>query len=117
MDDETVSFKWRDYRDGSKLKIMSLKATEFIRRFLLHVLPSGFMRIRHYGLLANRHRRQKLSRCRELLAQNDPPATPAETTEQLMERLTGHDLSVCRHCKKGTLHIVEIIARQRAPPP
>ncbi|MCP5082042.1 MAG: IS91 family transposase, partial [Alphaproteobacteria bacterium] len=116
MDGETVSFRWRDYRDGSKLKTMSLKGTEFIRRFLLHVLPSGFMRIRHYGLLANRHRREKLARCRTLLGQDEPPARSPQTTEQMMERLTGRSLSACRHCGKGTLRIIQTFPRQRAPP-
>lgn len=67
-----VRFRWRDYRDGSTIKVMQLDAAEFIRRFLLHVLPSGFMRIRHYGLFANRHRKVKLARCRALLGQSEP---------------------------------------------
>ena len=72
LDDDQVCFRWRDYRDGAKSKLMRLEAGEFIRRFLIHVLPPGFMRIRHYGLFANRQRRHKLARCRELLAQPAP---------------------------------------------
>ena len=72
LDGDQVWFTWRDYRDGSKIKVMQLEAAEFIRRFLLHVLPAGLMRIRHYGLFANRHRRQKLARCRVLLEQPEP---------------------------------------------
>jgi hypothetical protein len=63
-----VSFRWRDYRHHSKNKVMTLAADEFIRRFLLHALPDGFHRIRHYGFLANRHRADKLALCRHLLA-------------------------------------------------
>ena len=67
IDDGKVSFNWKDYRDHNRQKVMTLAADEFIRRFLLHVLPEGFHRIRYYGLLGNRHRAQKLARCRELL--------------------------------------------------
>ena len=63
----SVAFRWKDYRQDSKPKVMRLLAAEFTRRFLLHVLPSGLLRIRHYGLLANRTRDAKLERCRELL--------------------------------------------------
>lgn len=64
-----VSFRWKDYRHESRQKVMRLDAHEFIRRFLLHVLPNGLQRIRHYGFLANRYRAVKLARCRELIAQ------------------------------------------------
>lgn len=116
LDDERVSFRWRDYRDGAKLKVMSLEATEFIRRFLLHVLPSGFMRIRHYGIFANRHRRNKLACCRELLDQPEPARQARESVEDMMERLTGRDILACPHCREGRLRIIETLPRQRAPP-
>ena len=67
FDGERVRFRWRDYADGNKAKLMRLDADEFIRRFLLHVLPRGFTRLRHYGLLANRCRARKLAVCRDLL--------------------------------------------------
>ena len=67
VQDGKVSFRWRDYADGDKQKIMTLQAPEFIRRFLLHVLPPRFVRIRHFGLLANRSRKDNISVCRELL--------------------------------------------------
>src|SRR5436190_9632256 len=72
--DAVVRFRWRDYADGDRVKIMTLAAEEFIRRFLLHVVPGGFVRIRHFGFLANRTRRAKLARCRALLAQPPAPA-------------------------------------------
>lgn len=68
MADGKVVFRWRDYRHGGKEKLMALDAHEFIRRFLLHTLPDGFHRIRHYGFLANGHRAAKLDLCRRLLA-------------------------------------------------
>ena len=68
MTGEQVRFRWRDYRHHNKSKVMTLAADEFIRRFLLHTLPHGFHRIRHYGFLGNRHRAEKLALCRRLLA-------------------------------------------------
>ena len=67
MEDGRVSFEYKDYADGNKMKVMTLEATEFIRRFLLHILPSGFVRIRQFGFLANRARGKKLALCRTLL--------------------------------------------------
>jgi len=67
MEDDRVAFRWRDYRHGGRAKVMTLDAQEFIRRFLLHTLPDGFHRIRHYGFLANGHRAAKLDLCRRLL--------------------------------------------------
>jgi predicted RNA-binding Zn-ribbon protein involved in translation (DUF1610 family) len=75
FDGEQVSFQWKDYAHGSAQKIMTLAATEFLRRFFLHVLPKGFVRIRHFGFLANRFRTQALAECRRLLAVSPPPAT------------------------------------------
>ena len=67
MDDGKVRFRWKDYRDGNRQKTMTLAAEEFIRRFLIHVLPDGFHRIRYYGFLGNCHRARKLALCRDLL--------------------------------------------------
>jgi len=75
--DEHVVFRWKDYRHDGKAKIMALEPFEFIRRFLLHALPDGFHRIRHYGFLANGHRAAKLAVCRSLLD------TPSPSPEQL----------------------------------
>jgi hypothetical protein len=81
FDGEQVSFRWRDYSHGSKQRVMTLDAVEFLRRFFLHVLPKGFVRIRHYGLLSNRFRKQLLPLARTLLAAQDreplpPPPLP-----------------------------------------
>jgi Putative transposase len=74
-DDDHVAFAWKDYRDGGAVKTMCLKPDEFIRRFLLHALPHGFHRIRHFGFLANGHRTQKLALCRSLLIDGGEPTT------------------------------------------
>ncbi len=103
FDDRHVRFRWRDYADGNTVKVMRLEADEFIRRFLLHVLPHGFTRIRHYGLLANRLRASKLARCRALLDQPDPGPFEPETTQAMMLRLTGRDITVCEQCGQGPL--------------
>jgi hypothetical protein len=113
LEDDHVSFRWRDYRDGARCKTMRLEAIEFIRRFLLHVLPQGFMRIRHYGLFANRQRRTKLARCRELLAQPEPKARSEESVAAMMRRITGRDILACPHCGEGRLLVVTILRPQR----
>lgn len=77
IDHEQVTLRWRDYRDGDAHKTMTLEADEFIQRFLLHVLPPGFQRIRYYGLLGNRHRQEKLEQCRRLLDMT--PSVPKDT--------------------------------------
>ncbi len=111
-DGEHVRFRWRDYADGNKVKVMRLDADEFIRRFLLHVLPRGFTRLRHYGLLANRCRARKLALCRDLLGQPAPEPREPETTQEMMLRLTGIDITVCRQCGEGTLRQILILEPQ-----
>jgi hypothetical protein len=94
-----VSFRWKDYRDGNKSKVMTLDADEFIRRFLLHVLPKGFRRIRHFGFLANACRVTKLRQIRAAL--HAPEPTPAPQPANYRERcaiLTGYRLDLCPHC-------------------
>ena len=105
LQDGVVRFRWTDYRDGNQNKIMKLPAAEFLRRFLLHVLPRGFMRIRHFGLLANRHRKPKLERCRKLLAAAPPPEKRVESVPEMVARLTGKDLTRCPFCERGTMRV------------
>jgi hypothetical protein len=111
-----VHFYWKDYADGSRQKTMALEGVEFIRRFLLHVVPSGFMRIRHFGFLAHGHRAEKLELCRRLLnveqAPDTEPAIDQSTTEQAVD--------LCPACKEGRMVIIEKFERQRtkaATPP
>lgn len=120
--DGLVSFRWKDYRHDSAQKLMTLQADEFVRRFLLHVLPPGLQRIRHYGLLANCTREVKLERCRQLL--NSPaPVTPAteeaEDYRNRYERLTGVSLWDCPQCHRGRMICTETLLPNRlarAPP-
>jgi Putative transposase len=104
-----VRFRWRDYADGDRVKVMELDAEEFLRRFLLHVVPDGFVRIRHFGLLANRRRAVALARCRALLAQPAPPPGPLESVRALMLRLTGIDIERCPNCQQGVLRPLELL--------
>ena len=109
FDGEQVRFRWRDYADGNRVKVMRFDADEFIRRFLLHVLPRGFTRLRHYGLLANRCRARKLAMCRALLGQPTPEPLEPETAEEIMLRLTGIDINVCRQRGERTLRQILIL--------
>jgi hypothetical protein len=80
IDNDQVRFQWRDYRHHDRVKTMALSADEFIRRFLIHVLPGGFQRIRYYGFLGSRGRQEKLALCRRLLGM--PPTVPPPTAER-----------------------------------
>jgi Putative transposase/Transposase zinc-binding domain len=102
-----VTLSYRDRKDGDRKKTIILDAEEFIRRFLLHVLPDGFMRIRHFGFLANRSKRYLLPQCRKLL-NLDPalPRCPIESAKDLLLKITGVDLSRCPYCNKGTMIVV-----------
>jgi len=126
LDAETVSFRWKDYADRNATKTMTLDGGEFVRRFLQHVLPSGFVRIRHFGFLANRCRDEKLARCRSLLGAS-PSTTPPDESA-LESRDTdedgGHDTSTatesrrcCPACGVGRMIVVEVIPRPIPPRP
>jgi hypothetical protein len=107
IQDGHVTFWYRDRRDGDKPKQLTLQAEEFIRRFLLHVLPPAFMRIRHFGLLANRRKNSDLARCRTLLGLPAELPKPArKTVPEHMLELTGDDVTLCPCCKKGHLRRV-----------
>ena len=101
--DDHVRFRWRDYADHDRVKVLTLKTDEFLRRFLLHVVPRGFMRIRHFGLLANRTRREALTQCRALLSHPPPDDAQPESVVVLMHRLTGVDLTRCPVCGEGRM--------------
>src|SRR6266536_4111891 len=98
-----VTFTYRDRKNQNQLKLMKLQVYEFIRRFLLHVIPKGFMRVRHFGFLANRSK-ERLSTCRQLLGLLPALPKPLQrSTHELMLALTGIDLTRCPRCRKGTL--------------
>ncbi len=104
---DEVTFSYRDRADGNAKKTMTLAAPEFLRRILLHVLPKGFIRIRHYGFLANPNRASAIATCRSQLSCSPPPAaTEPERWEELFLRLTGKDLTLCPICRQGRLAVV-----------
>ena len=107
IENDQVTLSYRDRKDGDRKKTMTLGAHEFIRRFLLHVLPDGFMRIRHFGFLANRAKKQALARCRKLL-DLDPalPHCSVESAKNLLLKITGVDLTRCPCCHEGTMIVV-----------
>jgi len=98
MENGFVSFSYRDYKDKSKKKIMRLPANEFIRRFLLHVLPSGFRKIRHYGFLSPASKKKKLTLCKRLLSVKLTVAPKTLSTRDLLLKITGKDITVCPIC-------------------
>ena len=117
-----VTFRWRDYRDGDAQKTMTLAAGEFIHRFLLHVLPPGFHRIRYYGLLGNRHRQEKLEQCRRLLDMSlatptEPDAAAPADYRDRYEALTGQSLHHCPICRRGRMIPIEQLPPSRVPEP
>jgi Putative transposase/Transposase zinc-binding domain len=111
MTDSKVQFRWKDYRDGKRQKIMTLDAEEFIRRFLIHVLPDRFHRIRYFGFLGNCHRTRKLRHCRQLIGMVSPdaPAEPPADYRDRYEALTGHSLRQCPHRHTGIMVVIGCI--------
>jgi hypothetical protein len=114
IDETDVRFKYRDYRDN-KQKQMHLSGKEFLRRFCQHILPRGFVRIRHFGLLAsiNRPQLQKLQRS---LGINPPKKTDRKDWKQLCREHLSYDPDLCPHCKKGTMITIERFDPVRGPP-
>ena len=105
-----VTFLYRDRGDHDKVKPMTLEADEFIRRFLLHILPDGFVKIRHYGLLSNRNRKKKLRVCRKLLGVHERRENAEkESWQDLLTRISGVDPRICPHCGKGKMVRKEIL--------
>lgn len=126
LEDGKVTFRWKDYKRKNRSGLMTLDADEFIRRFLIHVLPRGFMRLRHYGLFANRDRAKKLAKCRLLLGQpelTDTPAPKLTDWKSRYEALAGISFDVCPACRQGRMLCVEVLAslvltsKRCRPPP
>lgn len=115
-----VTFRWRDYRGGNQNKFMTVEAFEFIRRFMLHILPDNFVKIRYYGLLSNRNRHTKLKRCQEVLnvVLNEKQSLTTPTSwEELILKLTGNDPKTCPCCEKGRMITRQILHPKRYVPP
>jgi hypothetical protein len=115
MENRQVTFSWKDYAHDNRQSTMTLTAVEFIRRFLLHVLPSGFMKIRYYGFMANRRRKESLAHCRKLLG-HVPVSTEKSQPEQDVPVVeTGDDTPQirCPVCQQGYMRIIGRLERQR----
>ena len=112
LKDNRVTISYRDSTDHDQIKHLTLDACEFIRRFLLHILPDGFMKIRHYGIFSNRNRKTKLKRCRELLGVSvnpDQKKDGEESWQDLLCRVTGIDPRICPWCGKGRMVLRETL--------
>jgi hypothetical protein len=96
---------------------ITITAIEFIRRFLLHSLPRGFVRIRHYGFLANRNRSQNLTAIRRLMGVSDPPEKQIASVVEMMHKLIGIDIGLCPGCRKGRMHLFLEVPKGMARPP
>ncbi len=115
IEDNRITFSYRNRKNNNEKNSLALKSNEFIRRFLLHALPKKFMRIRHAGFLANRCKKKDLLKCRKILGQNNIPEKSNKSVAQLMLELTGLDIFTCPFCKKGKLNKMFKIPEQTGP--
>lgn len=104
IEEGKVTFKWRDYKDGNKMKEMTVSIEEFIRRFMLHILPPRFMKIRYYGLLGNKNKKKKLLRCK-ILTRTKIKTKKEFPTLELLKKKIGKDFNLCPCCKRGHMLI------------
>ena len=116
LENGMVSFTVKN-RKKKRTEIISITAVEFIRRFLLHSLPKGFVRIRHYGFLANRNRNENLKLIRDLMGVSAPPEKEITSLEEMMLQLTGTDITICTCCGEGKMQFFAEIPKDRARPP
>ena len=116
LKDGIVTFTAKD-RKKNKMESVTITAVEFIRRFLLHSLPKGFVRIRHYGFLANRNRTANLNTIRHLMGLSPPTAKETDSLEEMMRKLTGTDITICPCCSKGKMQFFAQIPKYRARSP
>jgi hypothetical protein len=119
LEGNRVSFRYRDRNDHDTVKLRSVDASEFIRRFLLHILPDGFMKIRHYGILSNRNRKSKMALCKELLGVDSPSEheQEKESWQELLQRITGLDPRICPFCGRGKMVLKEVLSPSTFPMP
>jgi len=117
-DGERLFFKWKDYNDGAKNKVMRLKGTEFIRRFTMHILPPHYRKIRHFGFISNASKAKSIAQARKALGVRiGQLLTKSERKGLAIFRLFGtHQLDACPQCKKGKMHVVFGINKNRPPP-
>ena len=119
VDASTVRFRYKDYTHAARRKVIALQPLEFLRRFALHVLPRGFNRLRHYGLIANRSKRTLLAKARAALDTPAPTscALASEAVVDFWHRIADVDITRCPHCHRGTLRVLATLAPQTHPPP
>ncbi|KKL90888.1 hypothetical protein LCGC14_1900190 [marine sediment metagenome] len=118
--EDSVTFRFKDRKHQNKIRTITLDAVLFMRRFFFHILPKGFVRIRHYGFLGSPTKKEALSLCRELLGENcsNQDSEPApKNWQEFMQYLTGEDPTLCPICKKGHLIVYEVLVPQKGPPP
>lgn len=111
-----VGFSFRDRTDGDKQKYLEIPGNKFIQRFLMHVVPKGFTRIRHYGFLATRVKQKTMPIIRSVLKCSDSGEKPKYTVRQVMQLVYGIDINLCQSCKKGLLLVINSWEKNRAPP-
>ena len=112
-----ITFKWRDYKDKGKQKEMTITGVEFMRRFLMHILPTGFMKIRHYGFLGNRNKNTKLRLCQKLTGGKLKQLEKyKKTTAELILKITGKDITKCSCCGHPKLYSKYNLENGNAPP-
>lgn len=117
--DGKVTFQWRDYRRDQRQRTMTLAAEEFIRRFLLHVLPTGFVRIRYFGFLSHRYREKRLEQARHLLGDlkiEPPEASEDQVTREALRWQRDEEPALCPKCRRGRLVRVKILEPDPQPP-
>jgi hypothetical protein len=111
----TITFRYKDYAHGSQIRSMTLQRDEFLRRFCLHILPPRFVKIRHFGILANRDRSSNLKQARALLAQLPQTAKQSQEAPFVIKHCEPPPL-LCPHCGHPTLVLIRVINRPRGPP-
>ena len=117
IEQSNVTFNWRDYRDKNRLKEMTVTAEEFIRRFLMHVLPDGFVKIRHYGILSSRNKKTKLKKCKELLRCVEPIEKCKSKDNDLLLEVIEIVKNLCPCCGKGYMKTKQMLLSDKLSPP
>ena len=115
IDEGQITFSYKDYRRGHRQRRLTLSATEFIRRFMMHVLPHGFVRIRYYGFLANAQRQQQLKKIRQLLNVPDPESRDQQADADLLEQEQDAEPAPCPHCQQGLMELIARVPRPTVP--
>lgn len=117
LENGNVTFSWRDYKDENKVKEMEVSAEEFIRRFLLHILPDGFMKIRYYGILSSRNKKENIKKCKELLGCKEEWQSQRIRKKDLLEDMIDEPEIICPCCRKGIMRTKQLLLPDKPSPP